>query len=55
MIFTQFYAYTVCSPSRASLLTGKMCNRLGMWDAYANVRTALHRSGKSMLYENEER
>jgi len=38
-MFTQFYACTVCSPSRASLLSGKMNNRLGMWDAYVSKNT----------------
>jgi len=38
-MFTQFYACTVCSPTRASLLTGKMNNRLGMWDAYVSKNT----------------
>jgi arylsulfatase A-like enzyme/dienelactone hydrolase len=46
MMFTQFYACTVCSPTRASLLTGKMSNRLGMWDAYATVSTTLEKTGK---------
>ena len=32
-MFTQFYACTVCAPTRASLMTGKMNNRMGMWDA----------------------
>ncbi len=45
-MFTQFYACTVCSPTRASLLTGKMSNRLGMWDAYATVSTTLEKTGK---------
>jgi arylsulfatase A-like enzyme len=47
-MFTQFYACTVCSPSRASLLTGKMSNRLGMWDAYAGVRTTFENTGKAV-------
>lgn len=38
-MFTQFYACTVCSPTRASLLSGKMNNRLGMWDAYTSRNT----------------
>ena len=38
-MFTQFYACTVCSPTRASLLSGKMNNRLGMWDAYVSKNT----------------
>ena len=29
VMFTQFYAATVCAPSRASLLTGKMPNHSG--------------------------
>jgi arylsulfatase A-like enzyme len=44
--FTQFYAGTVCAPTRASLLTGKMSNRLGMWDAYATVNTTFEKTGK---------
>ena len=46
--FTQFYTATVCSPTRASLLTGRMSNRMGLWDAYATVSTAFARSGKSV-------
>jgi arylsulfatase A-like enzyme len=46
MMFTQFYACAVCTPSRASLLTGKMSNRLGMWDAYAAVSTSFNRTGR---------
>ena len=38
-MFTQFYACTVCSPTRASLLSGKMNNRMGMWDAYVSKNT----------------
>lgn len=38
-MFTQFYACTVCSPTRASLLTGKMNNRMGVWDAYVSKNT----------------
>lgn len=45
-MFTQFYAATVCAPSRASLMTGKMSNRMGMWDAYATVNTTFEKSGK---------
>jgi len=45
-MFTQFYVCSVCSPTRASLLTGKMNNRMGMWDAYANVRTTYEKTGK---------
>ncbi|MEY4384858.1 MAG: Arylsulfatase [Verrucomicrobiota bacterium] len=45
-MFTQFYACTVCTPTRASLLTGKMSNRFGMWDAYATVSTTLEKTGK---------
>jgi arylsulfatase A-like enzyme len=45
-LFTQFYACTVCAPTRASLLTGKMSNRLGMWDAYATVNTTFEKTGK---------
>jgi Sulfatase len=37
-MFTQFYACTVCAPSRATLLTGKMNNRMGLCDAYAEVK-----------------
>jgi len=46
-MFTQFYACTVCSPTRASLMTGKMSSRLGMWDAYATVRTTFEKTGKA--------
>jgi arylsulfatase A-like enzyme len=58
MMFTQFYACTVCTPSRASLLTGRMSNRMGMWDAYAAVRTSFTRTGKPVPkegypYDNE--
>lgn len=45
-MFTQFYACTVCAPSRVSLLTGKMSNRIGMWDAYAGTRTTFEKTGK---------
>ncbi len=45
-MFTQFYACTVCAPSRASLMTGKMNNRMGIWDAYALVNTTFEKSGK---------
>ena len=45
-MFTQFYACTVCAPTRASLLTGKMNNRMGMWDAYAAVKTTFEKTGK---------
>jgi len=46
IMFTQFYVCSVCAPTRASLLTGKMNNRMGMWDAYANVRTTYEKTGK---------
>jgi arylsulfatase A-like enzyme len=46
-MFTQFYACTVCSPTRASLMTGKMSSRLGMWDAYATVKTTFEKTGKT--------
>lgn len=45
-MFTQFYANTVCTPSRASLLTGKMSHRMGLWDAYARVDSTYERQGK---------
>lgn len=45
-LFTQFYACTVCAPTRASLMTGKMNNRMGMWDAYATVNTTFEKTGK---------
>ena len=45
-MFTQFYACTVCAPTRASMMTGKMNNRMGMWDAYASVNTTFEKSGK---------
>ena len=45
-MFTQFYACTVCAPTRASLMTGKMNNRMGMWDAYATVRTTFEKTEK---------
>ena len=47
-MFTQFYACSVCSPTRASLLTGKMNNRMGMWDAYAHVNTTFEKTGKAI-------
>jgi arylsulfatase A-like enzyme len=43
-MFTQFYACSVCSPTRSSLMTGKMNNRMGMWDAYATVRTTFEKN-----------
>ena len=43
-MFTQFYACTVCAPTRASLMTGKMNNRMGMWDAYASVKTTFEKT-----------
>jgi len=46
VLFTQFYAACVCAPSRASLLTGKMSNRMGIWDAYAGVRTTFEKTKK---------
>jgi len=46
VMFTQFYACTVCAPTRASLMTGKMNNRMGMWDAYAAVRTTFEKTKK---------
>jgi arylsulfatase A-like enzyme len=46
IMFTQFYACSVCSPTRASLMTGKMNNRMGMWDAYAAVRTTFEKTKK---------
>ena len=45
-MFTQFYACSVCAPTRESLMTGKMHNRMGMWDAYARVQTTYEKSGK---------
>ncbi len=45
-MFTQFYACTVCAPTRASLMTGKMNNRMGMWDAYAKVKTTFEKTKK---------
>lgn len=47
-MFTQFYTCTVCAPTRASLLTGKMNNRMGMWDAYALVNTTFEKTGKPL-------
>ncbi|NQV34423.1 MAG: sulfatase-like hydrolase/transferase, partial [Phycisphaeraceae bacterium] len=47
-MFTQFYACTVCAPTRASLMTGKMNNRMGMWDAYAGTRTTFEKTQKSV-------
>jgi len=48
VMFTQFYAATVCAPSRASLLTGKMPNRMGFWDAFAFVETTYEKTGKAV-------
>ena len=45
-MFTQFYACTVCAPTRASLMTGKMSNRMGMWDAYARTSTTFEKTKK---------
>ena len=45
-MFTDFYACSVCAPSRASLMTGKMNNRMGMWDAYAQVKTTFEKTGE---------
>jgi arylsulfatase A-like enzyme len=45
-MFTQFYACTVCAPTRASLMTGRMNNRMGMWDAYAGTRTTFEKTQK---------
>ncbi len=45
-MFTQFYVCTVCAPTRASLLSGKMNNRMGLWDAYATVKTTFEKTGK---------
>jgi len=47
-MFTQFYACSVCSPTRASMMTGKMNNRMGMWDAYAATRTTFEKTGKQV-------
>ncbi|NJL19248.1 MAG: sulfatase-like hydrolase/transferase [Bdellovibrionaceae bacterium] len=48
MMFTQFYASSVCTPTRAGLLTGKMPNRLGMWDAFATTTTTFAKTGKPL-------
>jgi len=45
-MFTDFYACSVCAPSRASLMTGKMNNRMGLWDAYAAVKTTFEATGE---------
>jgi arylsulfatase A-like enzyme len=45
LMFTDFYACSVCAPSRASLMTGKMNNRMGLWDAYAKVNTTFEATG----------
>ena len=47
-MFTQFYACTVCAPTRVSLMTGKMSTRLGMWDAYAFTKTTFEKTGKDV-------
>ena len=47
-MFTQFYACSVCTPTRASLMTGKMNNRMGMWDAYAATKTTFEKTGKNV-------
>lgn len=43
-MFTQFYTPSVCAPTRASLLTGKMNNRMGVWDAYGSTKTTFEKS-----------
>jgi len=45
-MFTQFYACSICAPTRTSLMTGKMNLRMGMWDAYAAVKTTFEKTGK---------
>lgn len=45
-MFSQFYTCSVCAPTRASLMTGKMPNRMGMWDAFASVKTTFEKTGK---------
>lgn len=45
-MFTQFYVCSVCAPTRASLMTGKMNNRMGMWDAFATINTTFEKTGK---------
>jgi len=32
--FTRFYVTPVCSPTRASLMTGRYCYRTGVWETY---------------------
>lgn len=46
VMFTQFYACSVCAPTRTSLMTGKMNNRMGMWDAYAGVQNTFEKTGR---------
>ena len=47
-MFTQFYACTVCAPTRASMMTGKMNNRMGMWDAYASTKNTFEKTKKPL-------
>lgn len=42
--FTQFHVSPVCSPTRASLMTGRYCYRTGIVDTYL---------GRSMMYPDE--
>lgn len=46
MMLKQFYVSSVCTPTRASLLTGKMANRMGMWDAFATTKTTFKNTKK---------
>jgi arylsulfatase A-like enzyme len=47
-MFTQFYVCSVCAPTRSSLMTGKMNNRMGMWDAYASTKNTFEKTGKPL-------
>ncbi len=47
MRFTNFHAGTTCSPTRAALMTGKNCNRVGVWHTIGG-RSQLSQREKTM-------